>query len=633
MKLPLRRKLVLVFSTLFAVVLSLTAVFVLTSVKSEIDDTLSNNLDNTSDLIKRIVEISVDNNWGQIAKNLSLTEFMLDGPVTLDPDEQHTYLTFNEIRETRRRIDLPGLEIRGQSVSRDNSLVEWVKARTGGIVAIYQHTPLGFVSVSSTIDQPPWKRGIGSLIPTGSPVYDLLMRNRVHISRDYFLSDWYLTAHKLLYHADGQVLGALYVAIKQVDMTALREDILSIVVGNTGVPYIMDIVGNIVIHPELEGENLRGVPYMRQITFQRNGHIRYVDETAANGRGERYIATFKHIPAMNWIVVAGSSEEDFFGDLRIWNTLLLMVFALAIVATVILSAVLARRVTKPIGQIKEKIREISEGEADLSKHLDVQSEDEVGDLARYFNTFMSKLRNLKEVEDREVELQLRDAQMNALQAQINPHFLYNTLETIRFMILMNDDRAQEIVKYLAELFRISIGKGERYVRFRRELEHVNLYIAIQKMRYSDRFTVHYDIDHEIYDLYTVKFLVQPIVENAIHHGFELVESGGVIEIHGRLKEDHVEVIVRDNGSGMSRKQLSRIRSQLERKADGGSIGLLNVYERIHLHFGHDYGFTLDSEPHGGTTVTLKLPILRGEPSATFAEDVQRRKAVPALGSR
>jgi two-component system sensor histidine kinase YesM len=630
MKLPLRRKLVLVFSTLFAVVLSLTALFVLTRVKSEIDDSLRNNLDNTSDLIKRIVEVSVDNNWGQIAKNLSLAEFMVDGPVTVDLGEPHEYLTFNEVRETRRSVSLPALEINGRSVSENDDLVKWVQARTGGLVAIYQTSPLGFVSVSSTIDKPPWQRGIGSLIPTGSPLHDLLLRNRVHISRDYFLSDWYLTAHKLLYGPEGEIAGALFVAIKQVNMTALREDILSISVGASGVPYIMDIVGNVVIHPELEGENLRGIPHMRQITFERNGHIEYVADGVAGVRGERYIATFKHIPAMNWIVIAGSSEDDFFGDLYILNTLLLLVFALAIVATVVLSALLGGRITKPIGQMKEKIKEISEGEADLSKHLDVQSDDEVGDLARYFNTFMSKLRNLKEVENREVELQLRDAQMNALQAQINPHFLYNTLETIRFMILMKDERAQEIVKYLADLFRVSIGKGERYVRMRRELEHVGLYIAIQKMRYSDRFTVRYDVDEELNELYTLKFLLQPIVENAIHHGFELVESGGIIEIRGRLMTDHVEIVIRDNGSGMSRKQLSRIRSSLERKSETGSIGLINVYERIHLHFGARYGFTIDSRPHGGTTVTLVLPILRGEPRLTFAEDEQRKRGIPAL---
>jgi len=630
MKLPLQRKLVLVFSTLFAVVLALTALFVLTRVKSEINDSLRNNLDNTSDLIKRIVEVSVDNNWGQIAKNLALAEFMMDGPVTLDRSESHEYLTFNEVRETRRPITLPGMEINGESVANNDNLVKWIQARTGGLVAIYQTSPLGFVSVSSTINKPPWLRGVGSLIPTGSPLHDLLLRNRVHISRDYFLSDWHLTAHKLLYGPDGEIVGALYVAIKQVNMAALRDDILSISVGKSGVPYIMDIVGNVVMHPELEGENLRGIPHMRQVTFERNGHIEYVADGVAGLRGERYIATFKHIPAMNWIVITGSSEDDFYGDLYTLNTILLLVFALAIIATVVLSALLGGRITKPIGQMKEKIKEISEGEADLSKHLDVQSDDEVGDLARYFNTFMNKLRNLKEVETREIELQLRDAQMNALQAQINPHFLYNTLETVRFMILMKDDRAQEIVKYLADLFRISIGKGERYVRVRRELEHVGLYIAIQKMRYSDRFTVRYDVEEELKDLYTLKFLLQPIVENAIHHGFELVESGGIIEIRGRLMSDHIELMIRDNGSGMSKRQLSRIRSSLERKAETGSIGLLNVYERIQLHFGDSYGFSIDSRPHGGTTVTLVLPVLRGEPSRTFAEDAQRKRGVPAL---
>ena len=616
------------FSALFALVLALTGVLVYTTVRREMDETLRNSLDNTSDLIKRIVEVSIDNNQGQIAKNLTLAELMIEGPVILDGSRTYSYDTFNEVREEHGEVELPELRIGGEVVSGRSGLVSRIQERTGGIVAIYQMSDLGLVSVASTIRQAPWRRGVGSTIPLGSPVFDLVMRNDPFLSRDYFNRDWYLTAHKPLYTGEGEIAGALYVAIKQVNMVALQEDILSITVGDTGSPYILDIVGNMVVHPSLEGQNLRGLSYVRHMAQRTNGEISYVDETHSSGRPERYIATFKSIPAMNWIVVAGSAEREFYGNLDVLNSALLLTFLLATIAVFLISVFIAGRITEPIGQIREKIKEISEGEADLEQHLDIPSDDEVGELARYFNTFMQKLRNLSEVEHREVELQLRDAQMSALQAQINPHFLYNTLETIRFMIAMKDRRSQEMVQHLADLLRISIGKGERYVRVRDELEHINLYIAIQEMRYPQRFVVRYDLEEELCDLYTIKFLLQPVVENAIHHGFESVESGGVIEITGRIEEERLVLEVKDNGCGMSRAQIERLRSQLQGKSEAGSVGLPNVCARIRLHFGEEFGLIVDSRPRKGTSVTFHLPVLSREPLAVFVSGNSKRKLFP-----
>jgi sensor histidine kinase YesM len=628
MKLPIRWRMTAVFSALFAVVLMLTGVLVYTTVRREMEETLRNSLANTSDLIKRIVEVSIDNNQGQIAKNLTLAELMIEGAVTVDQSKRHTFDIFNEVREEHGFIELPELRINGDVVSGRNSLVDRIQRKTGGVVAVYQMSDSGFVSVASTIRQAPWRRGVGSTIPRGSPVYELVMRESPFLSRDYFNRDWYLTAHKLIRTGDGEVAGALYVAIKQVNMAALEEDVLSITVGDTGTPYIVDIVGNMVVHPTLRGQNLRGLSYIRKIAQRTNGEISYIGTAGRDRRTERYIATFKSIPAMNWIVVAGSAEREFYGNLEVLNSALLLIYFLATIATFLLSVLVAGRITEPLGQIREKIKEISEGEADLEKHLDVPSEDEVGELARYFNTFMQKLRNLSDVEHREVELQLRDAQMSALQAQINPHFLYNTLETIRFMIAMKDRRSQEMVQHLADLLRISIGKGERYVRIRDELEHIKLYIAIQEMRYPERFTVRYAVDETLFNFYTIKFLLQPVVENAIHHGFEAVERGGFIEISGRLQAEKLVLQVRDNGCGMSRAQTERLRGQLRGQSEEGSIGLPNVCARIRLHFGDEFGLYIDSQSRKGTTVTFELPILSQEPRAVFAKVGTKRKLFP-----
>ena len=213
MKLPIRWRMTTIFSALFAVVLALTGLLVYTTVRREMDETLRNSLDNTSDLIKRIVEVSIDNNQGQIVKNLTVAELMTEGRVTVDDSKLHRFDTFNEITEGHGSVELPELRIQGEVVSNAGSLVKRIQAKTGGIVAIYQLSDVGFVSIASTIRQAPWRRGVGSTIPRGSPVYDLAMRNDPLLSRDYFNRDWYLTAHKLIHTGDGEVAGALYVEI------------------------------------------------------------------------------------------------------------------------------------------------------------------------------------------------------------------------------------------------------------------------------------------------------------------------------------------------------------------------------------------------------------------------------------
>jgi sensor histidine kinase YesM len=654
MKFRLSHKLSIAFGSLFAVVLAFSGVTVYTTVKAEITDTLNTHLETTADLIKRIVEAGIDNNWGQLSKNRLLASHLAGERVSVDRGESVTYRTYNETRQAYGTLDLPVLRIDGERVSKREALVQRIARQTGGVVSVYQKSEKGFVSVASTMGYEAARRGVGHLIPAGGPMHTLITRDRTYTGRDYFRSSWYLVAYTDL-RRDGEVVGALFVAIKQVDLAALREDILSIKVGNRGFPYIIDSVANVVIHPTLEGRNLFYLPHMRDIAFERSGRARFPKETESGT--EQYVAVYKSIPAMNWIVMASAPRDDFFGTLDIVQTVMFLIFGLALLASLVLSVVLGRRVTKPVTVITQKIKGISEGEADLSSKLDVDSNDEIGELSYYFNTFVSKVRNLKEVERREIEVQLRDAQMNALQAQINPHFLYNTLETVRFMIATKDDRAVRIVQNLADLFRISIGKGERYVQLKRELEHVRLYVSIQEMRYPDRFAVRIHADPRIGELYILKFVLQPLVENAVHHGLSGVERGGLVEIVARVEEageeaeaedgegggdgehaqgqarEMLKISVRDNGCGMDSERLSAVRQQLSGTSRTRSVGLANVNERVRLHFGEPYGLRLSSSPNAGTTAELSLPVMRQAPSNVVVSITGVRKRNPASVSR
>lgn len=620
----LSSKLGLAYGLLFALVLAFSGIFVYTQVETVVNNTVNNSLDSTSDLIKRIVEVSIENKRGETVKDMIVAEHFIGEGIALDPERLVDISVYNPVNETRESLRIPEMTIGGRSILTDHWLVDQIHLSTGGTVAFFQMTDSGLVCVSSSDRNTPGLNGIGWLIHEDQSNYTLIMRNGTWFSRDYdyYGKQWFFTGFKLI-ESEDQVIGAIYVAQKQTQLDRLRQDILSIPVGQEGFPFIIDYVGKVVVHPDLEGKHLMHHEYMLDLVFQRNGRIQYQQRDDRTGRLTEHVAFFKYIEEMNWIVIVGSTKYDFFGSLYAVRLMMLIVFGTAILTSQILSLFLGRQITKPIVHITEKIREISEGEANLSRTLDIRTNDEVGRLSEYFNTFVKKLKNINDLERHGVEVMLRDTQMNALQAQINPHFLYNTLETIRFMISMKDQRAVEMVKLLAKLFRVSIGKGEKYVTVRSELEHVELYLGIQKIRYSDRFTIEIDIAEEILDLYTVKFLLQPLVENSIHHGFAEIEGGGLIRISAFRRNDRLVLELYDNGCGISARELQAIRQRLSRAEQCASVGLQNVYDRIQLHFGAQYSLNIDSRPGEWTRTTLNLPWLTLRPKTTYISENKR----------
>ena len=208
------------------------------------------------------------------------------------------------------------------------------------------------------------------------------------------------------------------------------------------------------------------------------------------------------------------------------------------------------------------------------------------------------------------------SERNALQAQINPHFLYNTLDIIVWMI-ENGQREDAVraVTALARFFRVSLSKGRNIIPVRDELEHVRNYLLIQEMRYKNKFRYVIDCQPEAADLSTIKLVVQPIVENAIYHSMDFMDGDGLIEIRAGTQDGLLTITVSDNGLGMPPEVVEGLLSQEPRPEasrresgrKGSGIGLRNVQERIRLYFGPDYGVSIQSEPDEGTVVTLQMP--------------------------
>jgi two-component system sensor histidine kinase YesM len=216
----------------------------------------------------------------------------------------------------------------------------------------------------------------------------------------------------------------------------------------------------------------------------------------------------------------------------------------------------------------------------------------------------------------------RKSELDALQAQINPHFLYNTLDSIVWMTEKGQYRdAVVMVTSLAKLFRISLSKGRNIIPVSAELEHVRNYLIIQNYRYKNKFRYSIDAQPEALRCVTIKLIVQPLVENSIYHGMEYMDNDGEIKIRAYLKGDDLFIDVADNGPGIPEERAAALFDGSTPTGKGSGIGLKNIRERIQLYFGKQYGLSLFSEPDVGTTAQIHLP-------AMTMEEFERRNPPP-----
>ncbi|WP_168735881.1 sensor histidine kinase [Cohnella fermenti] len=275
----------------------------------------------------------------------------------------------------------------------------------------------------------------------------------------------------------------------------------------------------------------------------------------------------------------------------------------------LLAWILSGLFTRNIRLLQENMKKVEKG--DFETRVRPVSYDELGRLGLQFNDMVGKIRNLiREVADERIMRQAKEFEV--LQTQVNPHFLYNTLGSIKSLAQLNEQ--PDIVRMttcLIEILKAALNKKTELWKFYEELSFVDLYIDLQKIRYQDHFRVEYDIAAETEALYVVGFVLQPLVENALYHAFELERPGGVIRIGSRIDGGQLRIWVRDNGSGMDADTVARIKSRMSKQPKGlNSIGVKNVDERIKYQFGEEYGLTFASAVGQGTTVEIRMPIMQ-----------------------
>jgi len=284
----------------------------------------------------------------------------------------------------------------------------------------------------------------------------------------------------------------------------------------------------------------------------------------------------------------------------------LIIITLSIGASIAISYNITYGITRLLSYTKRVER------GDLDFEIKGIANDEIGLLTRSFNKMIFRLNRLIDKTYR-LELSESEAKLKALQAQISPHFLYNALDTINWSLIENGDyKTSATLGALSEILRYSIGDFEKIVTLEEEMKHVTNYLKVQQSRFEDRLSYHIDIDAELLKESLPKLLLQPIVENAVVHGVERNTQGGVIRIEGRLKEDRIEILVSDNGSGISAEKLKLLNEKFKDKNRIKSvdrtqhIGLVNVYERIQLIYGHKSGIVIKSRQGQGTEIVLRL---------------------------
>lgn len=264
-------------------------------------------------------------------------------------------------------------------------------------------------------------------------------------------------------------------------------------------------------------------------------------------------------------------------------------------------------ISRPILKLNESVKEYEAGE---KPEIYIGGSQEIRHLGHSIQNSYEQIDTLMRKIVME-QTERRKSELDALQSQINPHFLYNTLESITWMVEgERNDEAAFMITQLAKLFRISLSKGNTVITIKDELQHAKSYMNIQKVRYKNTFTVEFDVDEEILLFCTVKLILQPILENAINYGVSGMDDCGVIRVTGRRNENRILLAVEDNGIGMSEEEVSLLLTDSSRVHKHGSgVGLVNVNNRIQLLFGQEYGLTVESEPDEGTRVSVCIPAI------------------------
>lgn len=383
----------------------------------------------------------------------------------------------------------------------------------------------------------------------------------------------------------------------------LEEVLDEVTLGNGGYIYLMDSKGEIIWHPKFE---LIASGRVKENNLVAAGYDDGSREEVFNGTRQTVVT--KTVGYTGWKLVGVIKGTGI--SLNMLKTRLFIVFVILLIIfiVILINSYISFRVTNPIRELEKSVKALEEGNLDADIYMGGSYE--VQHLGKSVQDMKFRIKGLMQDIVNEHE-EKRKSEFDSLQAQINPHFLYNTLDIIVWQI-ENEKQSEAVhtVTALARFFRLSLGKGKNIVTVKDEIDHVKNYLMIQHMRFKNKFDYEFDIAEDVLELPSLKLMLQPLVENAIYHGMEFMDGDGLILVKAWREENELYLSVADNGLGMTEDKVEMILTGKSSSGNGrgSGIGVKNVNERIKLYFGEAYGITIDSEPDEGTKVTIHLPV-------------------------
>ena len=309
---------------------------------------------------------------------------------------------------------------------------------------------------------------------------------------------------------------------------------------------------------------------------------------------DEYLITRHSCEEPEWSMVHVVRRSDVVAEASSVRNIIVITAIFAVAVMILLCVLQARQITRPLEQLKKDIQRVGEGKRSFCHTF---GDDEVGVIGREFQNMVTQQLQLKEQVAKE-ELLRKDSELQLLQSQINPHFLYNTLDTLYWMALSEDaEQSAELTQALSEIFKISLSEGEEFIAVRDEIKFIEDYLYIQNVRFEDKFLVQIQVDDEIQDIRILKQIIQPFVENAIYHGLEPKFGKGSLTVTGVKEDGYIVFQVTDDGVGID-----------EDVDIMKGYAVSNVYQRLKLHYGEKAELKFDSRPGGGTVVTIRIPL-------------------------
>lgn len=396
----------------------------------------------------------------------------------------------------------------------------------------------------------------------------------------------------------GNTTGGILVV--DMNFSGIRQLFTKVNTGDANYMYLMDRDGEIIYHPR------QNLIYSELAEENNTAAIHYEDGTHIEEfQGHERIVVVKTVGYTGWRIVSVIPKENLFQDRNQIRAVWFEVLAISILMVVIVNQYLSIKITGPLRELEESVKQL---ELLTPEKIYVGGSEEIRNLGQSIRSMVGQMRKLMDDAVKEQE-EKRKNELDALQSQINPHFLYNSLDSVIWLVESERyDEAIYVVTALANLFRISLSQGRTIITIGEEFRHAKYYSDIQLMRFKDKFQVHFDLDENLEKYMTIKLIIQPILENAVYYGMETMDGDGEILVNGYEKDGDIFIDVIDNGNGMNPAQVEHLLTgdNYVRKR-GSGIGLRNVDQRIKLYFGEDYGLLIKSEPDVGTKVTIHLP--------------------------